>query len=251
MKAAHKSAMSISAAARRDLRSPSCDTATSHAAQRLLRKVDAEALDITDPPWHVWPHLLAISGRKGAEFLSYQKNREGKNTMQRIVITAALALAALASGTLSFPTDATAQIAKDIVGTWTLVSNTNVRSDGTKVDTFGANPKGFLVFASNGRYSLTVMRADLPKFAGKSFDQATPEEAKAVIHGMIAHFGTYSINEADKTMTTRIEGSSFPNLGGNEQKRIILSLTADELKYSNPTAVGAASTVEVTWKRVN
>ena len=90
------------------------------------------------------------------------------------------------------------------------------------------------MFDSNGHYSLTIMRSDLPKFAAKTADQGTADENKAVLQGMITHFGTYSVNEADKTLTTRIEGSSFPKSSRTEQKRIIASLTADELKYTNP-----------------
>ena len=51
-------------------------------------------------------------------------------------------LAAIALGLVAaFADSAHAQTAQDFVGTWQLVSNTNVRQDGNKVDIFGANPK--------------------------------------------------------------------------------------------------------------
>jgi hypothetical protein len=62
-----------------------------------------------------------------------------------------------------------------------------------------------------------IMRSDLPKFASNNRAQATAEEGKAVAQGMIAFYGTYTINEGDKTLITRIEGSSYPNLIGGEQ----------------------------------
>jgi hypothetical protein len=37
-----------------------------------------------------------------------------------------------------------------------------------------------------------------------------------VAHGMIAFYGTYTVN--DGVLTTRIEGSSYPNLIGGERK---------------------------------
>jgi Lipocalin-like domain len=55
-----------------------------------------------------------------------------------------------------------------------------------------------------------------------------------VIQGSIAYFGTYTVNEADKVITAQIEGSTFPNFVGTDQKRIITSITADELKFTNP-----------------
>ena len=42
-----------------------------------------------------------------------------------------------------------------------------------------------------------------------------------VAHGMIAFYGTYTVK--DGVLTTRIEGSSYPNLIGGEQKRIWLA----------------------------
>ena len=93
-----------------------------------------------------------------------------------------------------------------------------------------------------------IMRSDLPKFAANTSDQGTADESKAILKGLIVHFGTYSVNEADKTVTTRIEGSSFPNLSGMEQKRIISSLATDELKYTNP-ATATGTTAEAIWRR--
>ena len=48
-------------------------------------------------------------------------------------------------------------------------------------------------------------------------NQVTAEEAKAAIQGMTANYGTWSIDEATKTLTTNIEGSSSPNLNGGTQ----------------------------------
>ena len=135
-----------------------------------------------------------------------------------------------------------------LVGTWTLVSAVDVQKDGTKVERWGPNPKGSLVFDGNGHYTLMIVRADLPKFVSKAVDQGTADENKAVMKGIVAHFGTYSVNEADKTLTTRVEGSWFPNLTGTDQKRSIASLAADELKYTNP-ATAFGTTAEVVWKR--
>ena len=58
------------------------------------------------------------------------------------------------------------------------------------------------------------------------------------MQGSIAYFGTYLVNEADKVITAKIEGSTFPNqVGGADDRRIITSLTADELKFTNPAYV--------------
>lgn len=159
-----------------------------------------------------------------------------------------LALAAAVIGALSAPSAALAQISKEIVGTWALVSNSSVTPDGKRTHTFGPAPIGTLMFDGNGRFAVVVMRSDLPKFAGKSFRDGTFDEYKTVGQGMLVTFGKYSVSEADKTITTDIEGSSFPNLAGEHQKRVVVSVTPEQLHYRNPTGAGG-DTVELIWKR--
>src|SRR2546425_5930491 len=137
---------------------------------------------------------------------------------------------------------------EQLVGTWTFVTSADVQKDGTKVDRWGPNPKGMLVFDANGRYVLVIHRSDLPKFAANRVDQGTAAENKAVMQGLIVTFGTYSVNEADKTLTTKVEGGSFPNFYGVNQRRTITSLNAEELKYTNP-ATSTGTSAQVTWKR--
>jgi hypothetical protein len=66
--------------------------------------------------------------------------------------------------------------------------------------------------------------------------------------GAIAYYGTYTVDDASKTIALSIETTTFPNQLGRPQKRVISSLTTDELKYSNPTAT-AGGRIEVTLKR--
>jgi len=150
------------------------------------------------------------------------------------------------------PTSAISQqktIKEQIVGTWTFVSSANIMPDGTRVDQWeGANPKGIFMLDGNGHFTFFITRSDLPKFASKTVPEGTAAEYKAVVTGIVASFGTYTINEADKTVIAHVEGSSFPNLIGLDQKRLITTLTADELKYGNPVNT-AAGTVEAIWKR--
>jgi Lipocalin-like domain len=67
--------------------------------------------------------------------------------------------------------------------------------------------------------------------------------------GSIAYFGTYSLNKTDGTLTLHIERSSFANRNGTDQQRLIASLTATDLKYTNPAA-STGGTAELAWKRV-
>ena len=46
-----------------------------------------------------------------------------------------------------------------------------------------------------------------------------------------------------------MERSSFPNQNGMEAKRIIQSLSADELKFNNPARIAGVQN-NLVWKRI-
>jgi hypothetical protein len=142
----------------------------------------------------------------------------------------------------------TAQTAKDLVGTWLNVSNINIRQDGTKTNAFGPKGTGLAIFESNGRYMLINLNPEVPKFAANNRLQGTAPENKAAIEGSIAHYGTYSYDEAKKVINLKVEGSSYPNWTGTEQPRTIMVFAGDDLKWS--VAASAGGTGEVSWKRI-
>jgi hypothetical protein len=137
---------------------------------------------------------------------------------------------------------------EQLVGTWALVSVLNTAANGAKSELFGPNPKGLMVFDSNGHFSLVTMRPDLPKFGINNRATGTADENKAVVQGSIAYFGSYTVNEADKSYTLHVEGATFPNWAGTNQKRA-LSISRDELTFIN-SAGSAGGSNEVKYKRV-
>ena len=100
---------------------------------------------------------------------------------------------------------------------------------------------------ANGRFSITGLRSDLPKFASNNRMTGTQEENNAIVQGSIAFFGTYTIDEATSVLTLKVEGSTFPNFDGGTQTRI-LSFTGDEVTYFNPTP-SQGGTAKVTYRR--
>ena len=156
--------------------------------------------------------------------------------------------AAMASQAVLFSwSTASAQNMSNIVGTWTLVSSVTER-DGTKTDQFGSGAKGMLTLDAEGHFMLTIIGPDLPKFASNNRATGTSEENKAVISKSIAMIGTYSVNSADRTLIFKVDSASFPNWNGTEQKRMLVSGNADELKYITPTA-SSGGVGTVTWRR--
>ena len=139
---------------------------------------------------------------------------------------------------------------EQIVGSWSLVAVDTLQPNGTRSPLFGPNPKGIVVFDPGGHYAIAITSSDLPKFASNNRNTGTAEENKAVVQGTLAHFGTYTIDEANHSYTLHIESSSFPNWSGTEQKRGPVTLVGDDLKWINPGSSGGGSTENV-WKRAN
>jgi hypothetical protein len=153
-----------------------------------------------------------------------------RSNILRISTIAALGVALMTSATVGEP----AKNDKErFIGTWMLVSLTSGEGANQTLP-YGPHPKGTMMADANGRFSITIVRSDLPKFASNNRMTGTPEENKAVVQGGIAYFGTYSIDEATHVLTVNMEGSTFPNLTGGTQTRI-LSFGDDEVTYFNPT----------------
>ncbi len=135
----------------------------------------------------------------------------------------------------------------EIVGTWKYVSVDLVRPDGTRVPLYGPNPQGLAVFDAAGNYLLMTARNGQARFASSNREQGTPEENKAVVQGSIAHFGTYTLDEAAHSITFHIQTSTFPTWNGTDQKRPV-SISGETLKWVTPSSTGAG-VAEVVLKR--
>ena len=99
---------------------------------------------------------------------------------------------------------------------------------------YGPNPKGTMMVDANGRFSITVVRSDLPRFASDNRMTGTPEENMAIVQGCIAYFGTYSIDEATHVITVNVEGSTFPNFdGGTQDAHSLVQRRRDDVPQSD------------------
>jgi hypothetical protein len=148
-----------------------------------------------------------------------------------------LALAVLSSSASASSATETSLRAQ-LIGTWRYVSITDTHKDGTHVQSFGPNPSGIAIFQPNGMYAIVVSRPDLPKFASSSRLHGTPAENTVAERGSLGHFGTYTVNEADRTFTTHIIGATFPNMIGIDRKFTVASITKDSLIWIPFEATG-------------
>jgi hypothetical protein len=130
---------------------------------------------------------------------------------------------------------------QQLVGTWAFVS-----CDAKQP--FCTSPSsGTLMFDANGRYAQVIAARGRPKPTPTGTGNRTdvsPEDYKAIAQGLVANFGTWSVNEADKALTGHVEGALFPNVEGTEGKETV-TLAGDEMRISSGPVLG----VNV-WRRV-
>ena len=134
--------------------------------------------------------------------------------------------------------DAAADEADRFIGSWTSPNSPS----------YGDNPNGMLIFSKDGRYSLTILRANLPKIASNNRVKATPKEEHAIVEGSISHFGRYKIDHKKNILTLQIEGSTFPNWIGTTQEREY-KITNSALTYKVAVVSGTGLPGETSWRR--
>jgi hypothetical protein len=110
---------------------------------------------------------------------------------------------------------------QQLVGTWEYVSLT------PPSDITGANPKGQLILGGSGRY-ITASK-----------NPSRPKGSERTVNGFAANFGTWSVNETDKTVTFHVEGAVNLSIEGTDGKSTI-SLNGDELKLTSSVTNGTA-----------
>ena len=147
--------------------------------------------------------------------------------------------------------DKNEQAQKYLAGTWALIGAPEIRADGSRGETFGANPQGLLIIDGTGRYSLQIYRAERSKFAAGDKRKGTEAEYRASAIDTSSHYGRCFIDTERNVLVFRIEHASFPNWDGSEQARQF-ELKADVLSYRVPAgASGNGTTAISTWKKLH
>jgi hypothetical protein len=107
-----------------------------------------------------------------------------------------------------------------------------------------------LIFTADGRFAQIHVAGDVPRIASNNRMTATPEEYAAIMRRSLSVFGTYTVDEANKTVTYNIVSASFPNWEGETQTRAIDKLTADEFVNTNPGVAGGRGSASNFYRRV-
>jgi hypothetical protein len=133
----------------------------------------------------------------------------------RVMAMLFLACALCSSTALAGPARAVSSLA----GTWTLVAADVQHPDGSRESDYGAHPRGLLLIDNRGNYSLQIFKAERPLFHVGDKAKGTPGEYKAAVTGSSTHYGRLRVEPDRGVLVFHIQGASFPNWEGQEQRR--------------------------------
>src|SRR3954467_5405374 len=165
--------------------------------------------------------------------------------LKTVAVLLALALSAGAAAT-----QPAASLKDQIVGAWNFVVAEGTAPDGKKSFPFGETPKGILIFTADGHFAQIHIAGDVPKIASNNRLTGTPEEYADIMRRSLSVFGTYTVDEASKTVTYNVVSASFPNWQGEAQTRVIDKLTSEEFVNTNPGVGGGRGSASNYYKRV-
>ena len=160
-----------------------------------------------------------------------------------------LALCVAAVGLV--PPSAHAQpLREQLLGTWVLVSWTQMVGDVEEPGLLGRDPVGQFMFAPDGHMCFNAMRRTRSKLGGSGPQAGTPEEKAAAYDGYIGYCGRYEVNEAERSVIFQLDLSSFPNWTGTIQKRFV-ELAGTRLRITTPPIPmrGKQMVSTVVWER--
>lgn len=136
------------------------------------------------------------------------------------------------------------------VGTWRLISLT-ITHDGKPVKNvdLGDHPIGYIMYDASGHMAVQIMRTDRTGNMDCSKVPDAGTNNPSACDGFLAYFGTYTLDETNRTVTHHVEGTVFARDVGKHQVRHY-EFSGDELRLSVLPIQPGDNTYVLRWQRV-
>jgi hypothetical protein len=138
----------------------------------------------------------------------------------------------------------------DIAGTYRLISSTRVLVEsGQADDSFGKNPSGYIMYGSDGRMMVLMVRSDRPK---ATFDTLDSTKRVNLFDSMAAYAGTYSFD--GKKVVHHIDVSWNEILTGTDVVRNVEKQGRKLIYTTDPgpsPTDGKIRTSQLVWEKVD
>ncbi len=141
-------------------------------------------------------------------------------------------------------------LGSSLPGTWELVSREDRTASGEKrvEPSLGDDPVALLYYDRSGHFAAQFMKRD--RSSSSNVVSAAGANNSRAIGGYDAYFGTYTVNDAEGTVTQRLQGCLAPENVGIVLTRA-MSVENDRLTIALQTTVqGETVTRTLTWRRM-
>jgi hypothetical protein len=143
-------------------------------------------------------------------------------------------------------------LSASLIGTWELLSREDRTHAGERriEPSLGSDPIALLYFDRSGHFAAQFMKRDRGITPDTEAVNLVPNNSRAR-GGYDAYFGTYTVDEARGTVTTRLTGALAPENVGQVYVRA-MSVAGDELtiRLDTASAGGEPVTRTLRWKRI-
>lgn len=139
---------------------------------------------------------------------------------------------------------------QSLVGTWKLISDKQVRADGSSSDLYGPAPLGQLIYDSHAQMSVHLLKADLTKCGTLDRRKCSDNAARGAFDNYLGYWGRFKISAGGKSVVHIIQGASTPDWIGTSQERFF-DLSGDQLTLTTPMQqiAGVESKTVLVWQR--
>ncbi len=138
--------------------------------------------------------------------------------------------------------------ARQLIGTWRLVSWDRIDDSGRRPGPFGPDATGLITYTADGFMFGTLMAPGRTPFVGADPFGGTAEESRQALSSYLSYCGRYRVE--DDSVVHTVEMSAFPNWTGEDQRRFV-RFDGDRVVLRTPPIVrnGVSGVAELVWRR--
>jgi Lipocalin-like domain len=139
--------------------------------------------------------------------------------------------------------DPEASVRKRLIGAWKLLT-IEVSVNGNTLHPYGEHPLGRLTYDEAGRTSAHVMKPGRKSSVidPGAVSRASDEELRQIADGYVGYFGTFTIDEENKTLIHHVEACTLPAWVGTDQMR--------QYEFVGTHLVLRSGPGKLTWERL-
>jgi hypothetical protein len=149
-------------------------------------------------------HVRAQIAARVLKLPQYQEKTMNRRSLISVSAITALGLAVLPGIAVSQQKS----LKDTIAGSWSITSISDQYENGKKNNPWGAGLKGNIAFDGAGRFSQIIIGEAQP-----AMKTAEPRKPDALV---VAYYGSYTVNEGNKTIACKLDGASYSPRAGTQ-----------------------------------